>query len=90
MIQIMSTKGGNTPPQVCQMGRAEIIYKLPSRLNCSGKEYEEWKVKLEKKNIKEYESKAQGLDLESCQDETGEGGTNVRTSKFWSGGSVKN
>ena len=52
---------GGTPPQVCQMGRAEVVYKLPTLLNCTGREYEEWRVKVEKRNIKEYQSKAAGM-----------------------------
>ena len=40
---------------------SEEDYFYPSRLNCTGSEYEEWRVKLEKKNIREYESKAKGL-----------------------------
>jgi hypothetical protein len=43
------------------MGRAEVVYKLPVLLNCTGKEYEDWRVTVEKKNLREYKSAANGL-----------------------------
>ena len=56
LLWLMIVTEGATPPQVCQMGRAEVVYRVPTLLNCTGKEYKEWRVKVEK--IKEYKSKA--------------------------------
>ena len=62
LLWLMIVTEGGTPPHVCQMGRAEVVYyRVPSPLNCTGKEYKEWRVKVEKMNIKEYISKATGM-----------------------------
>ena len=70
--EVWETRGEGTPPMVCQVGRAEVVYKLPSLLNCTKRHYEAWTIQLEKKNMKEFVSKAKGLLVvdRTCKTET--------------------
>ena len=49
------------------MSKREIcnlyLYKLPELLQCGNTQYENWEVKLYKKNIKEYKTTVKGLKI---------------------------
>ena len=62
MIKISFIHG--YPIQICQTNRGEELFKVPATLNCTnGDKYQEWYIKLEKLNIREYETKAQSLQV---------------------------
>ena len=48
--------------QICQRQRGGELIRLPGKLNCTDpNKYSQWTIKLEKLNVAEYESDAQGL-----------------------------
>lgn len=63
LSRIGGGEGVKTPLQLCQMNGGEVVYRLPMLLNCSGGDYQNWRVKLEKANVREYESEAWGLEI---------------------------
>lgn len=62
-VSMIGGEGAKTPLQWCQMNGGEVVYKLPRLLNCTGGNYESWRIKLEKANVREYESEAWGLEI---------------------------